>query len=302
MSTGVSTAYAMIDGKKVIAVYDSNLDVWVVEANAPAISSWPQPDHVYTISLYAEDEAGNTTTMTASDPVYGDQLKIRVLEKSAPIATILTPTAMSVFGSNSITVSLAMEDVGDSGINLSSVAFVLNGVERASELSWTNTGGVYSAIYSANNLNDGINSISFSVMDNDGNESEEASVTFIVSTVAPTLEITSPAEGIITNSETVLVSGSSSIVTSGVVITSITVNGTEIPILENNSFSYEYSLVEGENLITIVSTDSAGNSTQVLRHVVRDTLAPIITDVSAESTVVDASGMIRVTFRVVDPS
>ena len=301
MGTGVANAYALIDGKRVNATYDELNDLWVVQANAPATSSWPQPDHVYTISLHAEDEAGNLANMTANDPMYGDQLKIRVLEKSAPIARIVSPTSMSVLGSNTVDVTLSMNDVGDSGVNFSSVSFKVNEVEAVSELVWNETDGVYTTTYTVSGLNDGTNVLRFSVSDNDGNTSEEDEVRFIVSTRAPTLELISPAEGVITNSATIRVYGTSSIDTPGVSIASVTANGEEISVDEDGVFDYEYQLDNGSNSIVIIATDTAGNKTQILREVIRDSEAPIITNVVAESTVVDASGMIRITFKVTDP-
>lgn len=300
MGSGVSKAYAMIDGVKVVASYNEADDLWVIEANAPSESSWNLPGHVYGISLHAEDEAGNTVSMDSSDPTYGDQLKVRVLEKTPPTVSIVQPTSMSVIGVNYASIKLSAIDFGGSGLNFASAVFKVNDVDKTSELEWSEVDGVQVAEYTAIGLNDGTNSIEFSMSDNDGNESS-SSVTFVVSTKAPTLELTSPAEGVITNGETITISGSSSIDTEGVTIVSVTVNGSPLPLEEDGSFDYEYPLSEGENVLTIIVTDSAGNKTQIIRHVERDSAAPVITDVTVEPTVVDASGMIRITFRVTDP-
>lgn len=300
MATGVANAYAIIDGKKIVARYDSETDLWVVEGNAPAESSWSQPGHVYGITLFAEDEAGNVATIDSTDPVYGSQLRVRVLETTPPDAQILTPTAMSVIGKNEAEISLQMSD-HTSGINLSSVVAILNGVSIVDQLDWTENGGIYTATYLAEGLNDGTNNIAFSVQDNDGNSSVENLVTFIVSTRAPALNILSPVEGVITNGDTVMVKGITSTFNSAVSIATVKVNDVIVPIdKETGEFSYLYSLVEGDNSITIVSTDSVGNKTQVIRKVVRDSKAPIITDISTESVVVTTSGMIKVTFKVTD--
>ena len=61
------------------------------------------------------------------------------------------------------------------------------------------------------------------------------------------------------------------------------------------------TLVEGQNTITIVSTDSIGKTTTVTRHVTLDTKAPVITDVHAEAVTVDAGGRVKITFKVTDP-
>lgn len=300
MASGVANAYAMIDGKKINARYDVDDGLWVIEGNAPAESSWSQPGHVYSITLFAEDEAGNIATLDSTDPTYGNQLRIRVLETTPPDAEIVTPTAMSVIGVNEVEINLRMSD-HTSGINLDSVVAKLNETSIASRLEWTEEDGVYTATYLAKNLNDGTNTIEFSVLDNDGNSSVENSVSFIVSTRAPALNILTPVEGVITNGDSVTVSGIVSTFNSAVSIAVLKVNDVPVTVnKETGEFSYLYPLKEGENSIKIVVTDSVGNSTQVVRSVLRDSKAPIISDVSTASVVVNTSGMIKVTFRVTD--
>lgn len=300
MPSGVANAYAIIDGKKIVARYDAEEDLWIVEGNAPAESSWSQPGHIYGITLFAEDEAGNVASIDSTNPTYGSRLAIRVLETTPPEAKILTPTAMSVIGVNQAEIRLQMSD-NSSGINMSSVSASLNGSDISDQLEWTQENHVYNTTYLATGLNDGTNIVEFSVQDNDGNKSVVNTVTFIVSTRAPALNILTPAEGVITNGDTVTVSGVVSTFNSAVSIATVKVNDVSVPIdAETGEFSYLYSLVEGDNTITIIVTDSVGNSTQVIRNVLRDSKAPIITDVSTESVVVQTSGMIKVTFRVTD--
>ena len=59
---------------------------------------------------------------------------------------------------------------------------------------------------------------------------------------------------------------------------------------------------EGENTITVIAKDSLGKTTTVTRHVTVDTKAPIISDVEAEATTVDANSTIHLTFKIVDPA
>lgn len=300
MPSGVANAYAIIDGKKIVARYDADEDLWIVEGNAPAESSWSQSGHMYGITLFAEDEAGNVASIDSTNPTYGSQLAIRVLETTPPEAKILTPTAMSVIGVNQAEIRLQMSD-NSSGINMSSVSASLNGSDISGQLEWVRENHVYNTTYLATGLNDGTNIVEFSVQDNDGNKSVINTVTFIVSTRAPALNILTPAEGVITNGDTVIVSGVVSTFNSAVSIATVKVNDVSVPIdAETGEFSYLYSLVEGDNTIAIIVTDSVGNSTQVIRNVLRDSKAPIITDVSTESVVVQTSGMIKVTFRVTD--
>ena len=301
MATGVKTVYAMINGQKVVAQYHEDTLSWSIETAAPAESSWSQPDHVYRITLHAEDNAGNSVEMTSSDPTYGEQLKVRVLEKTAPAATIVSPTQGSVIGKNETDIILEIQDAGGSGLNMESVSFKLNGAPISS-LEWSGgEGGKKTAMYHATALPDGSNSIELSVTDNDGNKSNVASTSFIVSTAAPNLTVATPTEGLITNSSTVTVTGNVAPGNGNVTIASLTVNDQSVPVSPSGGeYSYEHTLSEGANVITVKATDSAGNSTQVVRNVTLDTKIPVITDVVLESTTVDAGGIIRITFKVTD--
>lgn len=296
--TNIKQAYAMINSQKVVATYDESTQSWTVEATAPAESSWSQPDHVYRLELYAEDLAGNVGKLTADDPTYGDQLKIRVLEKTAPTATIKYPSQGSVLGEKTQTIQLQIQDAGGSGLNMESVEFKVNS-KVVSIDSWTDgADGIKTASYTATDLSDGNNTVSLKVSDNDGNESALASVTFVISTSAPSLDVTAPVEGLITNDKTVTVSGTTVPGSSYVTVSTVTVNDKSVSIGGGGEFSTEVELTEGPNEIVVIATDSVGNTTTVRRNVILDTVAPVITDVKAEAVTVDASGMIRITFKV----
>lgn len=58
----------------------------------------------------------------------------------------------------------------------------------------------------------------------------------------------------------------------------------------------------GDNNIVIIAKDNLGKTTTVNRKVRVDTKAPVISDVVAQSTTVDAGGRIKITFKVVDPA
>lgn len=153
--------------------------------------------------------------------------------------------------------------------------------------------------YSAENLSDGINTVEVSAIDNDGN-SESATVTFVISTAAPLLEVYTPTEGLITNGAIVNVTGKATSSSEYVDISTVTVNSNTATVLEDGTFAYDLSLTSGPNTVEVIATDTVGKSTKITRNVILDTFAPVITDVYAEATTVDASGTIRITFRVTD--
>lgn len=300
--SAIKQAYIMFKGQKVVAQYDEATKTWTATTNAPANSSWSQPDHVYKVEIHAVDAANNEATMTSADPTYGDQLKIRVLEKSKPTATIVSPTQGSVLGASEQNIVLEMSDAGGSGLNETAVVFTVNGKSHAGDLSFTDHEGKRRATYHATGLNDGQNTITFRVTDNDGNVSELATTTFVVSTTAPSLTVNTPTEGLITNSNKLTVTGSTTPGSDAVTIADVKVNNASVKLSgdRTKTFSHEVALTEGKNTITIVSTDSIGKATTVVRHVTLDTKVPIITDVVAEATTVDSGGTIKITFKVTD--
>lgn len=300
--SNIKKAYIMFNGQEVVAHYDAGTQTWTATTNAPANSSWSQPDHIYHVEIHAVDAANNEATMTSKDPTYGNQLKIRVLEKSKPTATIVSPTQGSVLGASKQDIVLEMSDAGGSGLNETTVVFTVNGESHTKELSFADQKDKRRATYHATGLNDGQNTITFQVTDNDGNVSELATTTFIVSTAAPSLTVDTPTEGLITNSNKLTVTGSTTPGSDAVTIADVKVNSASVKLSGDDikTFSHEVTLTEGKNTITVVSTDSIGKATIVTRNVTLDTKAPIITDVVAEATTVDSGGTIKITFKVTD--
>ena len=286
----ITRAYAVYKGQQYNASYDSGTQLWDVDIPSGSESSYGQVNHTYPIELHAFDAANNETIMYATDSKYGDQLNIRVLEKTKPTASIISPTQGSVLGSATQDIKMELQDAGGSGLNMTSVIFKVNSVQVTQGVSWTDQGGKKVCTYRAANLSDGSNSVSLQVTDN------------VISTSAPTLNVTSPTEGLLTNSNRVTVAGTAAAGSDAVTLTSVKINGEVVSFGSGGAFSKEITLREGENEITVVAEDSIGKTTSVTRHVTVDTKAPIISDVEAEATTVNANGMIRLSFKIVDPA
>lgn len=298
----VKTAYVMFNGTKVAAVLNEDTGNYEATITAPAESSYGQPDHVYLAEVHAEDNAGNAAVVDSTDATYGDQLKIRVLEKTKPTAQITKPTEGSVLGSNEQDIILVVKDTGGSGLNLTTVVFKVNATTvAADDLTWTDgQDGAKTATYHATNLSDGNNTVELTVTDNDGNVSDKATVNFVVATAAPTVDITSPADNLVTNYPSVTVSGTAAAGSDAVTLSSVTVNGTKVTVAADGTFSTEVPINEGDNTITIVATDSLGKNTTVTRHVTLDSTVPVITDIVTTPTTVDSGKTFKITFKVTD--
>ena len=298
----ITRAYAKYKGQQYNASYSSETQKWSVDIPSGSESSYSESNHTYPIELHAFDAAGNETIMYATDDTYSDQLNIRVLEKTKPTATIVSPTQDSVLGSATQDIKMELSDAGGSGLNMASVVFKVNNAQVTQGVSWSDSGSKKVCTYRATNLSDGSNSVSLQVSDNDGNVSDIATVSFVISTQAPTLNVTSPTDNLLTNSNKVTVSGTAAAGSDAVTLAEVTINSEKVSVGEGGAFSKEITLNEGANTITVIAKDNLGKTTTVTRRVTVDTKAPVISDVEAEATTVNANGTIHLTFKVVDPA
>jgi hypothetical protein len=113
-------------------------------------------------------------------------------------------------------------------------------------------------------------------------------------TINPSLTISTLNDGTVTSNPTLNVSGNA---TDNVAVQSVTVNGSSVQLDASGNFSTAVVLVDGANIITVVATDSADNSTTITRtitYVVNTTelsvTAPVDNLVSAQE-ILDVQGI-----------
>ena len=274
---------------------------WTGTITAPSTTSYNlNADHAYYASISAEDDAGNITTKDYQDPTLGSSLKLRVLEKTAPTQTLTFPTAGSyITTTGTPTFEWTVTDDG-SGVDDSTIAITIDGTTITSGITTTAISGGYSCSYTPSEpLSQGSHTYTVSADDFDGNTATSASTSFTIDTIAPSLTVTSPTDGLVTNQSTVTVSGETDDATTRPV--TVTVNGSSVTVdPSDSSFSTTVSLVEGSNTITVVATDTAGNSTTVTRTVILNTAAPTIVSVTLTPNPVDAGATYVVTAVVTD--
>lgn len=117
-------------------------------------------------------------------------------------------------------------------------------------------------------LSDGTHTITVVAKDEAGNTSS-VSLSVTVKSSGPSLTVTTPADGLLTNEQTIPVEGS----TDG---TSLTVQGESVPLQADGSFATTVSLKEGANLLEIKATDAAGNVRLLQLTVTLDTTPPTL--------------------------
>jgi RHS repeat-associated protein len=271
------------------AVLDPQAGTWTINNVALAMGA-------NTITARAFDNAGN-----AADSVITITRQPSP-DTQAPALSISSPSDNSTTPDETITVSGTSIDLG---ANASGVAHVtVNGMEatlNASLGTWS-LGGIA--------LNVGPNTITAHVVDNAGNEATRT-VTVTrqppADTTAPTLAITSPADGTTTVETTANISGTvydAGQYASG--IQGVTVNGTAAT-LDSQAGNWTINGVAlniGVNTITARAVDKANNavtqSISITRTPPPDVLPPTVNITSPANNFVSPDGEITVTGTAID--
>ena len=263
---------------------------------APSESSYNQTDHVLGGTIKATDQAGNVTTVDQTHSTLGASLKLRVKEKVAPVISITAPSEGAYITNTTPTIEFTVTDA-DSGVSSGTIAVTIDGTAISSVTKTAITGG-YKCTCTPAALKDGAHTISVTASDNDGNAASAKTSSFTVDTVPPTLSVTAPAEGLITNKSTVTVTGKTDDATSKPV--TVTVNGTAVTVGTDGAFSKDVTLANGSNTITIIAKDKAGKTTTVTRTVTLDTAAPVIKSITLTPNPVDCGKTFVIAVEVTD--
>lgn len=287
-----------LNGQQYTAVLNENTGKYEATITAPEKSSYNQDGHFYDVSVTATDDAGNSTSVNSTDDTLGEALQLRVKELVAPVITITSPTSDQITTNNTPTITFTVTD-DDSGVNADTITVYVDGTPYTADITKTPITGGYECSYTVPEaLNDGVHSVFIEATDNDENKGTTATINFTVDTVPPVLSVTSPVEGLVTNQSVVTVIGTTNDATSSPV--TLTINGEEVTVNEDGSFSHDVTLVAGENTITIVATDAAGKSSTVTRVVEYNTTAPVITNVEITPNPVNAGSVFTISITVSD--
>lgn len=302
----VKTVQAIINGVTTTLTYNSSTGKWEATVTAPTTSSYNNNDgHYYPVTIKATDEAGNVTTKNDTDTTLGNSLKLKVKEKTAPVITITYPTASALIINNKPAIRWKVTD-NDSGVNPDTIGITIDSGSKVTGSAITKTAitGGYDCTYTPTTaLADGSHTIKIDASDNDGNAATQKSVTFKIDTVPPTLSVTAPVNGLITNKAACTVAGTTNDITSSPVTVTVKLNSGSaeaVTVGADGSFSKALTLASGSNTITVVATDSAGKATTVTRTVTLDTVAPTIKAVTLTPNPVDAGKTYVISVEVTD--
>lgn len=287
----ISTVRAQVNGTWHTLTYDSSSGAYKATITAPGQTSYNQSGGYYNVTIEATNTAGTKGTANATSLT---GLRLVVKEKVAPTITILSPSNSAFVTNNKQPVIFnIVDESGGSGIKLSTLVVKQDGTAVASSAVATTaiTNG-YSVTYTpASALSDGAHTVTITVSDNDGNAATAKSTTYTIDTVPPTLNITSPADNLVTATASLTVSGKTNDSTSSPVSITMTLNGTAqgtVSVATDGSFSKAVTLIEGSNTIVVTAKDAAGKTTSVTKKVTLDTSVPKITSATVSPNPVDA--------------
>jgi len=286
----IKTVKATINGQTYDLTLNSASGKWEATITAPGKTSYNLAGGYYNVSVEATNEAG---TKGSADASTVDGLKLVVKETVAPVITIVSPTAGAyVANSKQPVVFNITDETGGSGVDISTLVVKQDGTAvAAANITHTAISNGYSVTYTPSAaLSDGSHTVTINCKDHDGNAAEEKSTTYTVDTVPPTLNVTSPADDLITAASSVTVAGTTNDATSSPVVITISLNGTDqgtVPVGTGGTFSKVVTLKEGSNTIIVKAKDAAGKESSVTRTVTLDTSVPKITAATITPNPVD---------------
>lgn len=296
----IKTVKAVINGQTYELTYNGANGKWEASIQAPGQTSFNQPGGYYNVQITAVNDAGTSSTTDASS---FENLKLVVKERVKPVIEITSPTnGAFVTNDKQPIIGTITDELNGSGVKQDTVVVKIDGqVVSNVQFNPISNGFQFTATPSTP-YSQGQHTVTVEATDNDGNAANQKSVTFKVDTVPPSLNLSSPSEGLITNSATINVIGTTNDVTSSPVTVSISLNDQDqgaVTVSDDGGFTKQITLTEGANVIKVVATDSAGKSSSVTRNVTLDSSVPQITAASVTPNPVDAGATVLVSVTIV---
>ncbi len=290
-SNRVSSAVILLNGLPVASPLDFNQNVDTIDR--PVLL----PILTHHLTLYVE---------LRGTP--GSYLTISVLGTSgdthAPTLTITDPPANTTTSDNTphLAVTYADTDQSDcvaSGVDTSTLHVTVDGVDRTSLFTVTNT-GAEATIPDSAPLSDGTHVMHAEIKDKAGNIAS-ADRTFNVHTASPqppTITITSPDEGALVGTSPLMVNGTVTSA-SAVTVQCATAASMVVATVTGTTWTCAVPLVETTNAINVTAT-SSGGAAHATRNVTLDTTKPALSITSPLNNTYTAATTVTVSGNVTD--
>ncbi len=307
----INTVRVQVNGTWVNLTKNATTGKYEGTIAAPAITSYNvNSNHYYPVTVEATDLAGNVTTENDTDATLGNSLKLYVKETTKPTISITAPASGAYLASNTPAITFQLRDeTNGSGVKISSLVIKVDGGTALTNTSpgvavTTVTGGFNVTYTPQSALSDGSHTVTVDITDNDGNGATQASRTFKVDTVPPTLNISTPADSTSyrNNAAITLVGTTNDAVSSPVAVTVKLNSGSAetVTVDASGNFSKALTLVEGTNTVTITATDLASKVSTVTRTIILDTVAPVISSITISPNPINVGQSYTITVEVSD--
>ena len=239
---GVITPFAGETGNNTLTINGSPADI---QSDGSFQSVMTLTEGLNTITCIATDAAGNSSSAVRT---------VR-LDTQPPVCNIQSPVDSMITNASSIKVNGAISDS-------TSVTLTVNGK------SVPVTNGSFSSEVI---LNEGKESIIIVATDAAGNQTTVTKLV-VCDRTPPALVVSQPPGFTVTNSPSVIVSGTAKDSTAMM----LTINGIVHAVNIDGSFIDTLSMSEGLNTITIAAVDAAGNTSSIVRTIRLDTQPPVL--------------------------
>lgn len=279
---------------------------WVGTITTPSVTSYNLANKYYPVKVEITNDAGTVVTIDATDATFGEALRLYVQETMKPVITLVAPSKDAYVTNNKQPITFkVVDEEGGSGVNLSSVKLKVDSTTyTATSTGMVSTGitNGYQFVFTPQSaLKDGSHTITIEASDNDGNAATAVSSTYTIDTVPPTLTISYPQTGLITNKASLTVTGKTNDATSSPITLTMILNGTSlgtVAVGSDGSFSKALTLKEGNNSIVVTAKDGASQTTSITLNVKLDTTVPKLNKIVLSPNPAKTSESVTITIEV----
>ncbi|MCK4970351.1 MAG: hypothetical protein KAS77_07485, partial [Thermoplasmata archaeon] len=231
---------------------------WEVDSTGRRTSTYLYP------ALYLDGHGFRGDRIDIWNPV---PQRVELVDDYVPAINLIAPLPGAGFSSPTVVANGRYDELG-SGVDM--IEYSLNGANYTPLTSWNE--GWWTLPLA--NMDDGEHSLDLRVRDRVGNVGEIVSVSFIVDTVVPFIDLDPVGE--LVNTATITISGRTEM------FATLDVNGQVLHVEEDGTFMDELALDEGGNTILVSVVDRAGNTNSITLTLTLDTIAPQLLITSPE--------------------
>lgn len=296
-----------INGVWTIATWNATTSKYEAIITAPSVTSHNLSGGYYPVDVEVTNTASTVLTKTSADATLGSSLRLVVKEKIKPTIAITSPGASSRLTNSTAQVVFQLRDeVNGSGVNIATLKFQFDSgavfTNTSPGMVCTAVANGYDCVYTPQTaLSDGPHTAKIDVSDFDGNVATQATRTYTIDTVPPSINVTAPTNMLLTNQSSLTVTGVTNDATSSPVTVTVKLSGADqgsVTVDGSGNFSKAITLNEGLNTIVVRATDAAGKYSEISRNVTLDTSVPVISAVSITPNPQDAGATVVVSLTV----